>query len=384
MYFRIMSSFGTFTRCTMGCGILVHGICRSRGDRCHMTFDSCVFACLSTIGVRPPHAPVKILTASSCALAFRGKTVLRMAPLDGAHKGSILCSVRPGTLLNLKCLIVVSSATPMSFPSTTKLFGDGALSMPIVVCVDQKQFNMESLVGGTTARFASPLLLRDPKFTMMMKSNRFASLLLGLEVVCLMQKSRHNGGLVDIQHMGSKKVIITWCTDVDGHTTIIGNGGLYGENGPKIIVLSPAMVVMTMPVTVVLRGLRLKRVSIMSPNEFTTEVSRTPIYKISPYSGDSSKLVRWCSFVLGCETSMVQMIGCSLNMDSWCCSENVGVCVVEHCSSVVFRHCKFGMFGSRGLIPGPGCSVWVQDANCRVSFQGCEGVDSGPIPSVGV
>lgn len=367
-------SHGTFSHCIMEGGTI---LCLDKGVRA--TFESCTFqhSSSSHAWVRASQSPIQMI-GQGCVVNMVGENVLKMpSSLDMYPKTSqesILVKSHPGSLLYMDGTMridfyhrenvsdhKIASETLMSNAifKSLKMVDDGILSLPMVLCKG-KNFKFEcaysipetatkSFMGGSHKFLFSAL----PKY--------YWALARGFQVSMEFSSSSNT---LDLRSYGNKEIMLMSTSILSQNLHVLGESA-------RITVIPPVMLALSTPCHVKLEGLQINNVS---PNAMKNYFESMPAnaYEIPGWSGVENLV--YSSVVLASPSSVVESIKCTFKMDIGCCSEGVGMCVVEQASVAMFRGCTFEKVVSGNAQNGGICVVCAAPAWGRVGFRGgCSG-----------
>lgn len=148
----------------------------------------------------------------------------------------------------------------------------------------------------------------------------------------------------------SHNINITTRVSASGSSAIDGGVGQC-----TIIMLSPVLINMKIPVSVTLQGVRVKNVSTKGLSAYFSVVpDGVKLLKSGarsvPGGAESSSAAQGnggvsrgmaSSVILGVMDGVVHCNNCKFTTDLGLCSSTSGACIVENCSKSVFRHCEF-------------------------------------------
>lgn len=166
-------------------------------------------------------------------------------------------------------------------------------------------------------------------------------------------------------------------------------GHAYGQ--PTIIMLSPVLIQMKIPVCITLQGVQVRNISTKG---FSTYFSVVPdgmrLSKAGvrvPAGNDVSQgtgVTRGMAstIIMGVMDGVVHCNDCKFATDLGLCSSTSGACIVENCSKSVFRHCTFDNIlpdkvmsdgaGMSDIMKGPRVCIAASPSWGRSVFSACD------------
>lgn len=214
--------------------------------------------------------------------------------------------------------------------------------------------------------------------------------------------------LVGIEYSGSvvlegtRDIIVPRHASVSQNISItarrpLSNGGNGGSGLCTIVMLSPVLIKMKVPVSVTLQGVQIKNVS---PKGFSTYFSVSPdtvkLLKANTRSGGGCAGLQGVvtrsmatSVVLSSMDGVVQCNNCRFTTDLGLCNSTSGACIVEDATKSVFRQCLFETIVPAKLmndpalfvdvVKGPKVCVAASPSWGRAVFSLCQGAEEGSV-----